>query len=143
TREVLAVALECARPILQARELTDGDEVPLVLPDSAGRSGPTPVLRKFTSVDAELRAASDAIQALHAEGRRLGEIAVLARQWWPLERLQAMLERAGIAVMQSRRGRRGEAPQEEAVTLTTLHSSKGLEFPVVFVIELNLLAGRE
>lgn len=143
TCEVLAVALECARPILHARELTDGDEVPLVLPDSAGRSGPLPVLRKFTNVDAELRAVSNAIQALHAEGRRPGEMAVLARQWWPLEKLQALLEQAGIAATQSRHGRRGEAPPPEAVTLTTLHSSKGLEFPVVFVIALNLLADGE
>jgi type II secretory pathway predicted ATPase ExeA len=143
TREVLALALECARPILQAREPTDGDDVPLVLPDSAGRTGETPVFRRFDGPQAEARAIAARVKELIAEGRRPADIAVIARQWWPLEKLQAELMRAGVAAAPSRDHRRGDAPHAETVTLTTLHSSKGLEFPVVLLISLNLLDARE
>lgn len=143
TREVLALALECARPILQAREPTDGDDVPLVLPDSAGRSGAMPMFRRFNSVHTELRSVVDKVKDHLAEGRRLRDIVVISRQWWPLERLQGLLGDAGVPAALTKSHRRGEKQHDEAVTLTTLHSSKGLEFPVVLLISLNLLDARE
>jgi hypothetical protein len=143
TREVLAVALECARSILQAREPTDGDDIPLVLPDSAGRSGPVPVFRRFDSVHTELRSVVEKLKDLQAEGRALREIAVIARQWWPLEKLQGLLARAGVAAVLTREYRKREEKVDDAVVLTTFHSSKGLEFPVVLMISLNLLDTRD
>jgi hypothetical protein len=143
TREVLSVALECARSILEERETTDGDEIPLVLPESAGRSGPLPKFRRHDDVPAELRAVVDRVTDLRAEGRSAGDVVVLARQWWPLERLRDMLERAAVPALLTKDYRRGEQRQDDAVTLTTLHSSKGLEFPTVFVVALNLLDTRE
>lgn len=143
TREVLAVALECARPILQARESADGDEVPLVLPDSAGRSGPMPVLRRFATPLEEMRHVASKVKVLQAEGKRLRDVMVAARQWRLLENLQGLLVREGVPAVLSRDYRRGEAPAVDAVLLTTLHSSKGLEFPAVFLIALNLLDARE
>lgn len=143
TREVLALALECARPILHAREPGDGDDVPLVLPDSAGRSGPVPVFSPFNSVDAELRNVVARISERIAEGRRLADMAVIARQWWVLDRLQPLLERAGLPSLQSRHRRRTDGLPEDHLTLTTLHSSKGLEFPVVFIVGLQLLDARD
>nr|WP_255428124.1 3'-5' exonuclease [Ramlibacter cellulosilyticus] len=143
TREVLSVALECARSILQERATTDGDDIPLVLPESAGRSGPLPVFRRFDSVTSELRAVVDKVKDLLGEGTRARDIVVLARQWWPLEKLQELLDGAGIAAVLTREHRRGEERAEDAVTLTTLHSSKGLEFPVVLLVALNLLDARE
>jgi superfamily I DNA/RNA helicase len=68
---------------------------------------------------------------------------VVARAWWPLEKLQAMLERAGIEAVRSKERRRSDAPLDDAVTLTTLHSSKGLEYPVVLFVGLNLLDPRD
>jgi hypothetical protein len=142
TREVLALALECARPILQARELADDDNVPLVVPDSGGRSGPVPVLRRFGNVQAELRAMVEKVNELRAEARRLRDIVVIGRQWWPLEKLRGLLVDAGIpAVLTKERNR--EEKHDDAVTLTTLHSSKGLEFPVVLLVTLQLLDARE
>lgn len=143
TREVLAVALDCARSILQARDTTDGDDIPLVQPESAGRSGPVPVLRRFANPQAELRGVVEKIRDLQGEGRRLRDIVVIARQWWPLVDLQQRLEAAGVQSLLTREAKRGDAPREGAVTLTTLHSSKGLEFPVVLIIALNLLDAHE
>lgn len=143
TREVLSVALECARSILEERASTDGDEVPLVLPESAGRTGPLPVFRRFENLQAELRGVLDTLQRLLADGTRARDVVVLARQWWPLEKLRDLLESAGIPAVLTKAHRRGEARDEEAVTLTTLHSSKGLEFPVVLIVALNLLETRD
>lgn len=143
TREVLALAMECARPILQARDSADGDDVPLVLPDSAGRTGPLPVFRRFESVQAELRCVVEKVKDLQAEGRPLQNVAVLARQWWPLEKLQALLANAGIPARLTKGPRRHEEGPDQSVTLTTFHSSKGLEYPVVLLVALNLMDARE
>lgn len=140
TREVLAVALDCAQSIMQPREPADGDDVPLVLPDSAGRSGPVPVFRRFLAVHAELSAAVEKIKELHQDGRALRDIVVIARQWWLLEQVQERLTRTGVAAVLTKDGRRGG--QSDAVSLTTLHSSKGLEYPVVLLIGLDLLDAR-
>jgi hypothetical protein len=143
TREVLALALDCARSILKARDTTDGDDIPLVLPDSAGRTGPLPVFRRFDNVQSELRAVVEKVKDLRAEGRPLEDIVVIARQWWPLEKLQQLFERSGVSAVLTRGYRRGDGQRADAVTLTTLHSSKGLEFPVVLLIGLNLLDARK
>lgn len=140
TREVLAVALDCAQSIMQPREPADGDDVPLVLPDSAGRSGPVPVFRRFPAVHAELSAAVEKIKELQQDGRALRDIVVIARQWWLLEQVQERLTRVGVAAVLTKEGRRGG--QSDAVSLTTLHSSKGLEYPVVLLIGLDLLDAR-
>lgn len=139
TREVLSLALECARGVLEEKKGTDGDDVPLILPDSAGRSGPWPVLRRFDTGQQEARFVADQIQELLAEGRSPDAIAVLARGWKVLEGVQAQLASRGIRA----RATKERTPQQDAqVNLTTLHSSKGLEFPVVFLVGVDTLDTR-
>jgi superfamily I DNA/RNA helicase len=101
------------------------------------------VFRRFESAKAELRSIADKVKDLRAEGRPLRDVVVIARQWWPLEKLQALLANAGVASVLTKDYRRHEEQHEDAVTLTTLHSSKGLEYPVVLLVALNLLDTRE
>jgi hypothetical protein len=143
TREVLSVALDCARSILEGRETTDGDDVPLIVPESAGRTGPVPVFCKFENINEELRNIVGKVRDLQGEGRRLRDMVVVARQWWPLENLQEQLGQAGIPAVLTKAYRRHAERHEDAVTLTTLHSSKGLEFPIVLLVALNLLDASE
>jgi superfamily I DNA/RNA helicase len=143
TREVLALAMECARPILYERTMGEEDDIPLVLPDSAGRSGAAPSFRQFNSIQAELQSVVEKVEEMRQGGGRPGDILVTARQWWPLERLQALFEQRGVPVVLTKYRRRTEVPPEGAITLTTLHSSKGLEYSTVFVIALNLLVERD
>jgi superfamily I DNA/RNA helicase len=57
------------------------------------------------------------------------------------ERIAAALEAAGIPVdwLGRSRAHRKYKPGEESVKLLTMHSSKGLEFPVVMIPWLNAM----
>jgi hypothetical protein len=139
TKEVLSVAMECARGVLQERHGGDGDDVPLVVPDSAGRSGPWPSLRRFQTGQQEQRFVVDAIRELLAQGRSPEDIVVVGARWSVLEKMQEALAAHGVP---SRSVREKSLQPTPEVRLTTLHSSKGLEFPVAFVVGLDMLDAR-
>lgn len=136
TTEVLALAMECADGILEGTRTED--EMPLVRPQSAGRSGPVPAFARFDSGRQEVERVVRDIVEMVGQGRSPGELAVLARYWKVLDPVRAALEASGIPCTPARGEPRREA-SGPVVTLTTLHSSKGLEFPVVFVMGLDRL----
>lgn len=138
TSEVLALAVECAEGILQDRPETVEDDMPLVMPQSAGRSGPLPTFHRFESGLNEARHIAGAIVEIVSQGRLPGEIAVLARTWRSLETVREAIEAAGIPCSPRQQAQR-EPDAPPRVKLTTLHSSKGLEFPVVFIAALDQL----
>lgn len=141
TTEVLAVAMECAGTLLQGPSVASEDAAPLVVPQSAGRSGPVPTLHAFADGRKEAAHIADAIAEELAAGRSPADIAVLAPRHRTLESIESALRSRGVPVRPSK----GPAPEGECVRLTTLHSSKGLEFPVVFVAgvdELDTSAAR-
>lgn len=138
TTEVLALAMECAQGILSDGRSTAEEDMPLVMPQSAGRSGPLPTFQRFEGGSKEADYVASAIAELVAQGRSPDEIAVLSRTRRNLDTMRAAIERAGVACSQSRTDRRAP-PGPPGVKLTTLHSSKGLEFPVVFVVALDEL----
>jgi hypothetical protein len=138
TTEVLSLAVECAGAILQDGQAADAEAMPLVLPQSAGRRGPMPALRRFgNGRDEALAIAATIVEAL-AQGRSPAEFAVLARHRKALETIRAELEAAGVPCAAERRQRGVASPP--GVTLGTLHGSKGLEFADVFVAELEGLS---
>lgn len=138
TTEVLALAMECAGGILQDGRATTQDDVPLVMPQSAGRSGPLPTLQRFDNGLQEAAQVARAIAELAAQGRSPADIAVLARTRRSLETVRTAVERAGVACSPLKTDRRAPAGPP-CVKFTTLHSSKGLEFPVVFIVGLDEL----
>jgi superfamily I DNA/RNA helicase len=92
TTEVLALAMECAEGILH-----DGraeEDMPLIIPQSAGRSGPLPTFQRFEGGLQEAAHVAGAIAELIAQGRAPGDIAVLSPTWRSLDTMRTAI-RAG------------------------------------------------
>lgn len=128
TAEVMAVACRFAREVLSAKE-ADEDGIPLLVPETAGRRGEAPKIAGFADPASELAHIASEMHALHRGGTPWKDMAVLFRTNQHGERIGQHLSRAHVPVSLQRK----LDPSEDSVKLLTFHSSKGLEFPVVFI----------
>ncbi len=140
TLEILSVARSFASELLHARA-GDDDGVPLVAPESAGRRGPVPELIRAETANAEADLVVSQIRDELAHGRRLDDIAVLYRFNWQGSKLRAAFQRASLAcnMASDDGGKRALFVVRDAVKLVSIHSSKGLEFPMVVIPWLGML----
>ncbi|GAB2580827.1 NERD domain-containing protein [Dyella jejuensis] len=139
TLEILSVARRFAHELLDERPDED-DGVPLVAPESAGRRGAVPELIRTENADAQLRAVVDRLRHEHERGRRLSEMAVIYRNGWEGQQMHQALKQAGLASrVADTRGKSSLFSAEDSVKLVTMHSSKGLEFPLVVIPGLGAL----
>lgn len=134
TLEILTTARAFADSLLEARE-ADEDQPPNLAPESAGRRGPMPELVRCESRGAELAMLVARIGDAISNGRSASDIGVLYRHWNYGDALATALSRAGIPWRMAGAGQSKSElfAGEPSVKLVTLHSSKGLEFPVVFL----------
>ena len=141
TAEVLGVAYEFAKAFFGATGTANEDEPMLVQPQSAGRHGAKPTLTRFSSFQHETEGLVDRIRLLQGWGLDWNQIAVVYRSKFMGERIYQHLQQAQIPVEWISRDRdsRHYNPTELSVKLITMHSSKGLEFPVVFIPGLGFL----
>ncbi len=131
TAEILRFAYDFARDAMTA-----GDEdIPLVEPETAGRHGSPPCLSAHRGLTDELNQIVTTLHALHEAGMPWQNVAILYRYRKMAEWLMPALQRAGIPVewLQQSKGSRYFRPHHASIKLLTMHSSKGLEFPVVFI----------
>ncbi|MEW6688721.1 MAG: 3'-5' exonuclease [Pseudomonadota bacterium] len=133
TAQIMAVACEFAKDLLTAKEAEE-DGIPLVAPQTAGRHGPLPELRRFATEEGELKYVADRARALHEDGTAWRDMAILVRYIRQGERVAKVLEQAKIPfdVALSSTATRF-APQSDTVKIMSMTGSKGLEFPVVFL----------
>ena len=143
TAQVLLLAYEFAKEVMQPTS-PDEDMPPLVQPSSAGREGPTPELVKCRSYRAEVDHIIDRAQQLQERGIPWNEMAIIYRAKWMGEQAFKQLQQAGLPVdwLNQSSSSRHFDPTTPSIKLMTMHASKGLEFPVVFIPGVGYLPNR-
>lgn len=141
TAEVLAVAYEFAREVMTLTGEDEEDAPVSVKPQSAGRHGAMPVLTLLPSFSAEVEYLSNQVKQLQQEGKNWNEIGIIYRDKWMGEKICNRLQQSNIPVEWVNRDSNSRFFDSTApsVKLVTMHSSKGLEFPVVFILGLGYL----
>lgn len=129
TREILSLARGFAEDLLAPRD-ADEDEAPTVLPVAAGRNGPRPLLIELPSPRAEVERIADILMEEHRAGTPWADMAVVYRHYDFQSLLSQVLTRRGIPYELPQKSKRF---QPDTVKLMTMHSSKGLEFPLVCI----------
>lgn len=139
TAEVLALAMHCAQSLLADRPETD-ESVQSVLPATVGRRGPVPVLMLARNGHEEAEVIAERIAQAIAAGRAPDEVAVLFRIRRHMDNVVTALRRLNVAVQSMNEpGFKSFDWTRPGVKLLTLHSAKGLEFPLVLVAGLDAM----
>jgi len=140
TREILAFAYNFARQYLDPHS-ADDDHIPLIEPEAAGTNGSKPVVKKFDNFDREVDYAVRCLHKWRSAKVQLRDISVLVVQKWQGQELAKRLKAQNIPHIWLGDKKRKQAydPTDEKVTISTIHSSKGLEFPRVIILGIGIL----
>jgi hypothetical protein len=142
TRQVLELAASIARDILDPKT-TDDDGVPLIRPISCGREGPPPQLIKLPSLKDEAAEIIRRMMQAHQQGVAWQDMAIVYRSWAVGELCVGALARAKVPYQWQQRDKKRYSPTADAVTVLTMHASKGLEYPFVAIPGVGLLSSEE
>lgn len=143
TVEILDFAYRFASRYLKTED-PDEDQVPLLKPCSAGRHGPPPVVKVFERYEQEAAYIVRFFRHMHDEQEiPWSDMCVTCLSGWMGEILQAGFAAAGIPHhwLGSAQAKKRFESKDPSVKLMTMHSSKGLEFPVVAVSGVGHLPG--
>lgn len=142
TDEIQQCAYGFAKEILTPTS-ADDDGVPLVKPEMAGRRGPTPEVIRVASLKAEAIYIAEQFTLLHARGTPWNQMAVLYMARFIAEEIADALSSSKVPFewMKDRSSKRFDSLGDR-VKVMTLHSSKGLEFPIVAIIGLGSMPYR-
>jgi len=140
TNEILEFALAFAREYLAPSD-SDEDNIPLVEPTAAGRHGPLPHLRICASQEEELRYLVATLIRLRERGLQWRNVCIACHAKWLAERVADYLASRDIPVTRlvESSEKRSFDPLVDTVKVMTMHSSKGLEFPVVMIPGIEAL----
>lgn len=144
TEQVLRVAYEFAKEVMTPID-GDDDQVKLVEPTSAGRQGVIPNLIKLPSFKHEVDYLAEKVKLLNLQGVPWNEIAIVYRVKFMGDRIYHDFRQMQIPVewVNASSDSRHYHPNEDSIKLITMHSSKGLEFPVVCVPGLGYMPNKD
>jgi hypothetical protein len=143
TAEILGAAYEFAKEYIRP-EQAEEDGVPLIQPESAGRRGLPPELRQFPTLAKEGSYLAEQFRQINQGGRPWRDMAVVYRTAFIGEEITKQLQAAKIPVQfLGGPAKKRFDPRADSVTVMTMHSSKGLEFPVVAIPGLGFMPHRD
>ncbi len=132
TAEILALARAFADELLSPRD-GEEDQAPTLQPMSTGRHGPKPQLIKLPTFRAETFFILDKLAEENKTGRAWGDMAILYRHYATGKEIAAVCAKRGIPYQWQQDKSRSFQPDSDSVKIITMHSSKGLEFPLVCI----------
>ncbi|AFY74788.1 nuclease-like protein [Synechococcus sp. PCC 7502] len=141
TEEILSFAYEFAKNIMQPTEDSEEDAPVLIKPESVGRHGAKPTFTRLSSFSAETRHICDRIKDYRNRGIAWNDIGIIYRTDFMGRSLSRALKNADIPVewFNADSHSKNYHPEAQSVKLLTMHSSKGLEFPVVFIAGIGFM----
>ena len=139
TAEILSVARAFADDLLSPVDREE-DQAPTVQPMSAGRHGPKPLLVKLPSLKEEAEFVANKLSEAHRLGLQWNEMAVVYRRYGIGQQVVESLTRKKIPFQWQQDKKHSYSPSHDSVKLITMHSSKGLEFPLVCIPALGALS---
>jgi superfamily I DNA/RNA helicase len=143
TDEILGFAYHFASRYLNP-EKRDEDHVPLIEPEAAGRHGPKPVVKTLDNYERETHYLATVLSKMHEEqGMPWSDMCVTYRSNWMGEKLKAAFTARGIPYqwLGDSKAKKQFKLADDSVKLMTMHSSKGLEFPMVAVSGVGFMPG--
>lgn len=139
TDAILRFARDVAQSILTPAE-ADEDSVPLLSPQPAGRAGSEPQVVNLPSLKEEAEFIVKRLKNAHRAGMPWHDMAVIYRDYERDAKLiRRMLPAHGIPVVYFRDAT--YSASEDKVTIITMHSCKGLEFPLVVIPGADRIEG--
>ena len=143
TTEILEFAYRFASQFLAPSD-SDEDGVPVIEPQAAGRRGPLPYLKLCQSQDDEIRYIAHTLKRLNAAEMKWCDMCVTCHSRRLARTVADGLSKAGVPVecLLESKEKMSYDPARDAVKIMTMHSSKGLEFPLVVIPGVGALPGR-
>jgi superfamily I DNA and RNA helicase len=132
TAEILSVARAFADDLLSAQD-TEEDQAPTVQPMSTGRHGPKPLLIKLPTLNDEAEYLVNRLTVANKTGVAWNDMAVVYRRYGVGQLVAEVLARKGVPYQWQQNKLHTYSPVHDSVKLITMHSSKGLEFPLVCI----------
>lgn len=132
TAEILSVARAFADDLLSPKDVEE-DQAPTILPMSTGRHGPKPLLIKFPTITGEAEYLADKLKEANKTGTRWNDMAVIYSHYGIGKEMANTLSRKGIPFQWLQDKKHPFEPNHDSVKVVTMHSSKGLEFPLVCI----------
>jgi superfamily I DNA/RNA helicase len=144
TDEILSYAYRFAKHYLVPAD-SDEDHIPLLEPQSAGRHGYKPFMKQLSSFEEEAKYIAGNLKRMHDEGMQWLDMCIAYRSHWMGEELHRALLAAGVPTqwLASQHHKKAFRPGEDSVKLMTMHSSKGLEFPLVAIPGIGFMPGKQ